>query len=713
MALPTSYKTGTISVSASGTIVTGNGTLWTAAGLSAGDVFVAGGLGVSIEEINGAGVITLAFPWPGASLSGADYEIRFTPDATRVLTASREALRKIAEGDFIALGDVQVATGSPSSSVTYNGGVLTIPRGKPGAVDFGDLTVATGAAGTSVTINDNILTIPRGADGVDGEVTQAQLDEAVDGIAAAPEDLNGRTAIITDLSGQLVLGAASDGLDFIPSQSLKDRILEGSGEFNVQSGLTTNALMVDASGQAVISTQEDGLDFQPSGRLTARMMDSTRFPGVPVNSGVIARTAAGRTIFRHSALGPRETTYSLSNLGQPVVYATTSIAIIPYGQSNADTQGDPVSIADKWPAHVYVPNDGLYHYGPLNNNEQLDNLNGMTGFIPTDTVAAGKASYAVPAAMVVANRLPQNVRMIVRACGRPSRAMVANNGILYNLDGTTFSNNFLNFVSTAIKVIDLSIADGAPVNQIYVPFTHQENDKDTPSATYFTHLNTLISEFNSKVRAVHPGIKIRWMLDELAGWTDLGNAFEVRKALLTVADSRPNEVTLVGPRYPYGLLDDIHHSGLGRVRYGALLGEAIVAAETGRTWQAPRLSSATRTGAVVVVNFASELPLVIDEFAFPMYESVKGFSLSGVANGAIIQSVVQTGSRQVTVTLSAAPTGSPRLRYAWRANTQTDPALAAGRPFGNGGVRDAFEVPNIMLTGEIVKRFAIGFDAAI
>lgn len=49
MALPTSYKVGTISVSANGTIVTGVGTNWLAGGIRAGDIFAAKGLTASIE----------------------------------------------------------------------------------------------------------------------------------------------------------------------------------------------------------------------------------------------------------------------------------------------------------------------------------------------------------------------------------------------------------------------------------------------------------------------------------------------------------------------------------------------------------------------------------------------------------------------------------------------------------------------------------------
>ncbi|WP_288994776.1 hypothetical protein, partial [uncultured Gemmobacter sp.] len=74
--LPTSYSTGTVTVGAGSTSVAGSGTSFEAAGLEAGDMFWAAGLSVRIAGVNSATSLTLAFPWPGAALSGANYEVR-------------------------------------------------------------------------------------------------------------------------------------------------------------------------------------------------------------------------------------------------------------------------------------------------------------------------------------------------------------------------------------------------------------------------------------------------------------------------------------------------------------------------------------------------------------------------------------------------------------------------------------------------------------
>ena len=95
MALPAHYATGTVTVPANGTVVSGVGTQWLAGGIRPGDVFSARGLSVSVASVESATSLTLSQPWPGAALAGAAYEVRYTPDASRVLAASLAALQAI------------------------------------------------------------------------------------------------------------------------------------------------------------------------------------------------------------------------------------------------------------------------------------------------------------------------------------------------------------------------------------------------------------------------------------------------------------------------------------------------------------------------------------------------------------------------------------------------------------------------------------------
>lgn len=106
MALPTTYSTGTATINNGEATVTGQGTTWLTSGLQAGDIFWAGGSDVRIAAVNSNTSLTLAFAWPGATRTAQAYEVRLTPDATRVLTAARAVLDAIASGNIKAIGDL-------------------------------------------------------------------------------------------------------------------------------------------------------------------------------------------------------------------------------------------------------------------------------------------------------------------------------------------------------------------------------------------------------------------------------------------------------------------------------------------------------------------------------------------------------------------------------------------------------------------------------
>ena len=91
MPLNPTYSVGTVTVSAGSAVVTGVGMLFIASGVRPGDVFERAGLSITIASIDSNTQITLVKPWPGSPGSG-DYEIRYTPDAARVMGAAREVV---------------------------------------------------------------------------------------------------------------------------------------------------------------------------------------------------------------------------------------------------------------------------------------------------------------------------------------------------------------------------------------------------------------------------------------------------------------------------------------------------------------------------------------------------------------------------------------------------------------------------------------------
>jgi hypothetical protein len=109
MALPTSYNTGTATVNANGTTVTGQGTSWLTSGLQAGDIFWAAGLSVRIAAVNSNTSLTLAYAWPGTTRSADVYEVRFASDATRALSAARQVLDALTNGNLFSIGALTTA----------------------------------------------------------------------------------------------------------------------------------------------------------------------------------------------------------------------------------------------------------------------------------------------------------------------------------------------------------------------------------------------------------------------------------------------------------------------------------------------------------------------------------------------------------------------------------------------------------------------------
>lgn len=123
MALNPTYSAGTVSVSAGSAIVNGDGTLFVAGGLRAGDVFERDGLSVTLAETPDSNTqLMLVKPWPGVTGSGA-YEVRYTSDASRVIGGAREvisafdALREIGDGSYSSYAAAQAAASTLPSSV--------------------------------------------------------------------------------------------------------------------------------------------------------------------------------------------------------------------------------------------------------------------------------------------------------------------------------------------------------------------------------------------------------------------------------------------------------------------------------------------------------------------------------------------------------------------------------------------------------------------
>lgn len=97
MAFTNYYGSGTISVAANGTAVTGAGTLWSTP-IVPGDTLEAGGRAVRILSVTDDTHLTLAYGWPGSTLAGSSYIIVYnSPDrnsGTYVAERARELIER-------------------------------------------------------------------------------------------------------------------------------------------------------------------------------------------------------------------------------------------------------------------------------------------------------------------------------------------------------------------------------------------------------------------------------------------------------------------------------------------------------------------------------------------------------------------------------------------------------------------------------------------
>lgn len=138
--MTTTYSTGTISVTAASTSVTGSGTSWLTAGLQPGDLLTSAGLTAVIASVNSNTSITLTVGWPGSTASGAAYAAIVLPPASRVLTRYNE----------LAL---QFSTLIPAASArdTTAARLLTVGAG-PEQVAKGALRATYGGSANAITL---------------------------------------------------------------------------------------------------------------------------------------------------------------------------------------------------------------------------------------------------------------------------------------------------------------------------------------------------------------------------------------------------------------------------------------------------------------------------------------------------------------------------------------------------------------------------------
>ncbi len=195
-------------------------------------------------------------------------------------------------------------------------------------------------------------------------------------------------------------------------------------------------------------------------------------------------------------------------------------------------------------------------------------------------------------------------------------------------------------------------------------------------ASYVAKLRALIDDVRAEVRANHQK-ELPWLIWQICYSQAVTRG--VTLAHRDVARALPNSNTvLVGPTYsmPFVNLDGdvIHYSTVGRMIQGELTALALRSIQRTGTWRPLDVLNITRAGVHVVVEFHNPGgPISIDE---DWVEAISnyGFSYSDTSDSASVSQVSITGESQITITLSAEPTGEmKRLRYGLSAQEPADP----------------------------------------
>lgn len=183
------YTDGTVSITNGATALTGSGTAWDTAEITAGDKFVKAGYVVRIASVDSDTGITLAEAWPGTTLSGATYAIEYLPGVSRSTQLLAYLYALIANGILAAFGAL---TGA-ADKIAYFTGAATMDT-----TDFGAEareTLAVDAASSDQVMNLGL------ADSVAGSaltLALKQADGSTDPTSALPVIVGFRDATLAN-----------------------------------------------------------------------------------------------------------------------------------------------------------------------------------------------------------------------------------------------------------------------------------------------------------------------------------------------------------------------------------------------------------------------------------------------------------------------------------------------------------------------------------
>lgn len=514
-----------------------------------------------------------------------------------------------------------------------------------------------------------------------GSALVAPLSGRIDALA---ESLSSYVVDDTDIgaplikyeSGQIAIAQKPDGIDFIPSETLKQRMGSASGGSAAPDGAWAAAFVTDITGAETVEfTAHAGPGLIDRFRLR--------------NGGWWPTPRKGRVLIGY---GQSQTGIHQSG-GEPVVWTTPPV-----------------------PNHIYMLDDVQSGRGGLRGHMGGTPLRTATRLIPATTLATPQGIQDIASAMA-ATLCYLDTEPMVYACrtegrgGMPLIGTQTGQG-LWKDSANAETQQFANLIDSANRMVSLLTAEGYEVDEITVLFDHGEADGMAARTRqyYLDTFNGMAAAFQAAVsRPVH------WLVTQpVSGEGPLAfNDWETRMAAYDIGTQANATAVIAKYDLPIGNLPDgsqdwVHTSYVGRVIEGEYYAHADHCRRNSE-WVAPFITAHTISGNTVLVDYDCGLAIRVGGDSIP-YPPLAPEGAQLIDTSAQVLSIEKVGTRRLKITCSADPSGG-KLRIGY---TDLDSANDYGRyPVGSTTIRDSWAVPSRWVDGVVLRRWAWGQEVQL
>lgn len=553
------------------------------------------------------------------------------------------------------------------------------------------------------------------AEVADRVVADSDLSTRLDSLAGAPL-LDEGLVLVADAAGRPVLAAQADGLDFVPSARLRDRI----GDRPVEAPLAAPGavILADAAGAAVLTATPTGLNFSPSDALLQAIgAGPSHAP-----DALFVRDRAGRTeIGRLLDSGLVDT--FLRAAGQELVGSAVDLVTV---------QGQSLSVGSVFSAPAAAPDlaqttDGFILTGLLDGNGSPLSIRGWLSLghaaHPAAATGLAPARYGNTAANpipAVASGVAGFLNAERRRTLAPRRAVVT---ISHGYAGVGWSeidddpatgsgetvvwDNLVHWYGQAKAFLQDGL--GLPVRVPWHVLVHGTSARDEVSPGYYDFLHRYLGDFRAAVAGLGLAGTPRLVLTQSAANTNIQPSHRWDVIADQLRFCAEGHAVLAAPLYHYPIADNVvHPDGETTLLFSEAICRAIAEEEAGRRWTA--LAPSLRLeGSRIHLRFDTRPDEVLQLHDPARYggagiDAHLGFELEG----GTIAGVAITAPDTVTLTVTGTPTA---LRYAFQ--TQDVSGLPGNRWTGHRGLlRTSYAWP-ARTSGETLWRWVPSFRLAL